>query len=78
MSGVIGEGFHTTLSPQTSATAVFHDHTAAGKLKAEITATTPSGCHVSISLWLGRSDGIVRPSSWRERPTAKSQMSIIS
>ena len=60
------------------ATAVFHDHTAAGKLKAEITATTPSGCQVSISRWPGRSDGIVRPSSWRESPTAKSQTSIIS
>ena len=78
VNGVIGEGFQTTLSPHTSATAVFHDHTAAGKLKAEITATTPSGCHVSINRWPGRSDGIVRPSSWRERPTAKSQMSIIS
>ena len=53
VSGVIGEGFQTTLSPHTSAIAVFHDHTAAGKLKAEITATTPSGCQVSISRWPG-------------------------
>ena len=27
----------------------FHDHTADGKLKALITPTGPSGCHVSIS-----------------------------
>ena len=61
VSGVSSEGFHTTGSPQTRATAVFHDQTAAGKLKAEITPTTPSGCQVSISRWPGRSDGIVRP-----------------
>ena len=59
--GVSSEGFQTTGSPQTSATAVFHDHTAAGKLNAEITPTTPSGCQVSISRWPGRSDGMVRP-----------------
>ena len=78
VSGVIGDGFQTTVSPQTRAIAVFQDHTAAGKLNAEITPTTPSGCQVSISRWPGRSEGIVRPSSWRDRPTAKSQMSIIS
>ena len=37
------------VSPQTRAMAVFHDHTATGKLKAEMTPTTPSGCQVSIS-----------------------------
>ena len=62
MSGVSSDGFQTTGSPQTSATAVFHDQTAAGKLNAlMITPTTPSGCQVSISRWPGRSDGIVRP-----------------
>ena len=49
VSGVSSEGFHTTVSPQTSATAVFHAHTATGKLNAVMTPTTPSGCHVSIS-----------------------------
>ena len=78
MSGVSSEGFHTTVSPQTRASALFQAHTATGKLNAEITPTTPRGCHVSMSRWPGRSDGIVRPSSWRDRPTAKSQMSIIS
>ena len=78
VSGVSSDGFQITVSPHTRATAVFHAHTAAGKLNAEMTATTPRGCQVSMSRWPGRSDGIVRPSSWRDRPTAKSQMSIIS
>ena len=63
VSAPAGDGFHTTVSPQTSATAVFQLHTAAGKLKALMTPTTPSGCHVSMRRWPGRSDGIVRPSS---------------
>ena len=67
-----------TLSPHTSASAVFHDQTATGKLKAEITPTTPAGCQVSIIRWPGRSDAMVSPWSWRDCPTAKSQMSIIS
>ena len=61
VSGVSSDGFHTTVSPQTSATAVFHDHTATGKLNALMTPTTPSGCQVSISRWPGRSEGIVCP-----------------
>mmetsp|Transcript_23198 Transcript_23198/g.54795 ORF Transcript_23198/g.54795 Transcript_23198/m.54795 type:complete len:524 (+) Transcript_23198:3704-5275(+) len=40
--------------------------------------TTPSGSHCSIMRWPGRSLAIVRPCSWRDRPTANSQMSIIS
>ena len=66
------------VSPQAKATAVFQDHTAAGKLKAVMSPITPSGCQVSINRWPGRSDGIVRPSSWRDSPTAKSQMSMVS
>ena len=61
VSGAFSEGFHTTLSPHTSASAAFHDHTATGKLKAEITATTPAGCQVSIIRWFLRSVAIVRP-----------------
>ena len=78
VSGAFSDGFQITVSPQTSATAVFHDQTADGKLKALMTPTTPRGCHVSISRCPGRSDGMVRPYSCRDRPTAKSQMSIIS
>ena len=72
------DGFHTRVSPQTSAIAAFHDHTATGKLKAVMTPTTPSGCHVSISRCPGRSEAMVLPYSWRDSPTANSQMSIIS
>jgi len=49
VSGVSSDGFQMTGSPQTSAMAVFQDQTAAGKLNAEMTATTPLGCQVSIS-----------------------------
>ena len=78
VSGVRSLGFHTTGSPHTSASAEFQLHTATGKLKALITPTGPSGCQVSSMRCPGRSDAIVRPNSCRERPTARSQMSIIS
>ena len=78
VSGVLSDGFQITGSPATSARAAFHDHTATGKLNAVMTAHGPIGCHVSISRWPGRSLAIVRPCSWRDSPTAKSQMSIIS
>ena len=61
VSGVFSDGFHTTALPQTNASAAFHDHTATGKLNALMTPTTPSGCHVSIIRWPGRSEAIVRP-----------------
>ena len=41
VSGVFSDGFQTTGSPQTSASAAFHAHTATGKLKAVMTPTTP-------------------------------------
>ncbi len=68
--GVFSDGFHTTGSPQTSASAAFHDQTATGKLKAVITPQTPSGCQVSIIRCSGRSVAMVRPKSCRDRPTA--------
>ena len=76
--GVRSDGFHTTVSPHTAARAEFHDQTATGKLNAEITPTGPSGCQCSYIRWLGRSEAMVAPYSWRDRPTAKSQMSTIS
>ncbi len=63
VSGVLSDGFHSTGSPETRASAAFHDHTATGKLNAEITAHGPIGCHVSISRWPGRSLAIVSPYS---------------
>ena len=71
VSGVRGDGFQITESPHTSASAVFQLHTATGKLNAVITATGPSGCHVSSIRCPGRSDAIVRPNSWRDRPDAE-------
>ena len=50
------DGFHTTGSPHTAASAAFHAHTATGKLNAVITPTGPSGCHCSHIRWPGRSD----------------------
>lgn len=78
VSGVFSDGFHTMLSPQTRASAAFQAHTATGKLNAVMIATGPSGCQVSLMRWPGRSLAMVRPCNWRERPTAKSQISIIS
>ena len=78
VSGVFSDGFQMTLLPHTNAKAAFHAHTATGKLNAEMTSTGPSGCHCSIIRWPGRSLAMVRPCNCRERPTAKSQMSIIS
>ena len=59
--GVLDEGFQSTVSPQTSAMAVFQLHTATGKLKAVMTPTTPSGCHCSWSRCWRRSLGMVSP-----------------
>src|SRR2546430_7991951 len=56
VSGVFSEAFQTVASPQTAASAAFHDHTATGKLKALMTAMTPNGCHCSISRRLALSD----------------------
>ena len=61
VSGVFSDGFHTTGSPHTKASAAFHDQTATGKLKAEMTPQTPSGCQVSIIRWSARSVAMVRP-----------------
>src|SRR5213593_3754741 len=48
VSGVFSDGFQIVASPQTAASAAFQDQTATGKLKAVMTATSPSGCHCSI------------------------------
>ena len=61
LSGARSDGFQSTGSPQTSASAAFQLHTATGKLNALMTATGPSGCHVSVSRCPGRSEAIERP-----------------
>ena len=60
-SGACSDGFQISGSPQTAATAAFHDQTAIGKLKAVMTATGPSGCHCSNIRWPGRSEAMVSP-----------------
>ena len=59
--GVRSDGFQITGLPQTSASAAFHDQTATGKLKAEMTPTGPIGCHCSISRCSARSLTTARP-----------------
>ena len=77
-SAVLGDGFHTVALPAMAARNAFHDQTATGKLKAEMTPTTPSGCHCSYMRCWARSECIVGPYNMRDCPTAKSAMSIIS
>ena len=77
-SGVFGDGFQMLMSPQIAATNAFHAHTATGKLNALMIPTMPIGCHCSYMRWPGRSLCMVRPYSWRDRPTENSPMSIIS
>ncbi len=78
VNGVWLDGFQIVTSPQTAASALFHAHTATGKLKAVTIPTIPSGCHCSSMRCLGRSEAMVNPYNCRDRPTAKSQISIIS
>ena len=47
IKGVLGEGFQTVTFPPTPAIAKFQLHTAAGKLNAETTPTTPYGFQIS-------------------------------
>ncbi len=53
VSGAFSDGFQITLSPQTKASAAFHDQTATGKLKAEMIPTGPIGCHCLRQLVVG-------------------------
>ena len=57
VSGACSDGFQTTVSPQTRASAVFHDQTATGKLKALMTpddAERVPGLHQPVARALGR------------------------
>ena len=60
-------------SPQTRASAVFQDQTATGKLNAEMTPTTPSGCHCSIIRWPGPlgGDGLAEQLPGQARPPGR-------
>jgi len=75
---VEGAPFQMLQLPQIAESAKFQPITAAGKLKAVIIPTKPKGFHYSIMKWSGRSEGNTCPAIDRERPQAKSQMSMIS
>ena len=69
-SGVLLDGFQTTGSPQTQASAAFQAQTATGKLNALMTPIGPTGCHCSIIRCMGRSLCSVGPDRQRLWPTA--------
>ena len=60
-SGVSRLGFHRVALPQMPAIIAFHAHTAAGKLKAVMQPTVPSGCHCSYMRCVRRSLCMVSP-----------------
>ena len=73
VSGVFSDGFHTTGSPHTSASAAFHDHTATGKLNAEMTPHTPSGCqhlHHPVVAPFGRDGAAIKLARQPDREVA--------
>ena len=78
VSGVIREGFQIMVSPHTAASMAFHAHTAAGKLNAVMMPIVPSGCHCSYMRWRVRSLCMESPYNCRERPNAKSAISMHS
>ncbi len=67
-SGVSVAGLKTTVLPQTSAGAIFHDGIAIGKFHGVITPTTPIGMR-TLMLNLSRSsEGVVCPNMRRPSP----------
>mmetsp|Transcript_10048 Transcript_10048/g.13659 ORF Transcript_10048/g.13659 Transcript_10048/m.13659 type:complete len:426 (+) Transcript_10048:115-1392(+) len=75
---VVDAPFQICVLPQMRERAEFQPATAQGKLKAVMMPTWPRGLYVSRSAWPGRSEGMTWPLMARERPTAKSQMSMNS
>src|SRR5690242_18911733 len=57
--GVIDEGLKTTVSPATSAGAIFQAGIQTGKFQGVIRETTPSGWRSVYTKFFGSSDGIV-------------------
>ena len=67
-AGVSVAGLKTTVLPQTSAGAIFHEGIAIGKFHGVITPITPIGIR-TLMLNLSRSsDGVVWPNSRRPSP----------
>ena len=61
-------GFSTTVLPQTSAGASFHDGIAIGKFHGVIAPTTPTGWRTDMLNLSGSSDGVVWPHRRRPSP----------
>ena len=67
-SGVSSAGFSTTVLPQTSAGASFHDGIAIGKFHGVIAPTTPTGTRTDMLNLSRSSDGVVWPHRRRPSP----------
>ena len=61
-------GLKTTVLPQTSAGAIFHDGIAIGKFHGVITPITPIGIRTLIMNLSRSSDGVVCPNMRRPSP----------
>ena len=77
-SGVSDAGLKTTVLPQTSAGAIFHDGIAIGKFQGVMTEQTPIGWRTDIANLSRSSEGTVWPYSRRPSPAMKYVMSIAS
>ena len=77
-SGVSDAGLKTTVLPQTSAGAIFHDGIAIGKFQGVMTEQMPIGWRTDIANLSRSSEGTVWPYSRRPSPAMKYVMSIAS
>ena len=77
-SGVSVAGLNTTVFPQISAGAIFHEGMAIGKFQGVIMAATPSGWRTDIANLSRSSEGTVCPYSRRPSPAMKAVMSMAS
>lgn len=75
---VVRAGFQIIVFPHINERAVFHPHTATGKLKAVMTPTIPTGFQTSIIQWSGLSLGKTFPSMVLDIPVAISHISMNS
>jgi hypothetical protein len=78
VSGVSGDGFHTTQSPHTAAISAFHDQTATGKLNAEMTPDDAERMPLLVHPMHGALAVHRLPVQLARQADAKSAMSIIS
>ncbi len=75
-AGVCSEGFTTAAFPQKIAGNAFHATFGSGVLKLMISAATPSGCRIVMTVRCGMLAVVVRPYERRPSPATKSPISI--